>query len=461
MSTRPPVALPVPRSFNERGSRRESQEENLLPTLFWACFFFLACADLVFAVRIHGFNFRWGQLLLLGMAAFSLIDLLKNRERFPAEWNRIKRVGWAWAPFALVYGLAVSFSSFPTLGFIKLGWAAFNIGGAALVLLNPRWVSSLRRGFRWGLLALAAFIILQVFCLYFFKIATPEPYQSKTLLTLSLWGLHVPFGIAQLGYSYYGVFLYRPCAFYYEPGYAGSAFIFALPLVFWMGKGHRRFPGLVPGLIVAASFLTTSRTAILGCAITLCFLFAASFFKDLGNIRKSVLQSLLMSALGVGLLFLSPDGKNYLGRLSGTMGVNGITTRLAVSHTSEGDRVDSFKKGLKLWGDHFWLGQGYQPVKDYGGLTTDVMNTWLEVGTESGLIGLLAFLFALFSIIQFSILQGANKGALLFTGLAWVIHFLVNYNLTTTFPRLDYWLLFFFSINLLVFKSVETEPNQP
>ncbi len=432
----------------------------MLPALFWACFFFLGSADLVFAFRIHGFNFRWGQLLLLGMASYSLLDLLKNRNSFPEDWNRVKTSALAWVPFALVYGLAVSISAFPALGFIKLGWAAFNIGGAALVLLNSRWAPSLRRGFRWGILALAAFIIVQVFCLYFFKIAKVEPYQDKILLILPLFGLHIPLGIAQVGYSFYGIFLYRPCAFYYEPGYAGSAFIFALPLVFFMEKGRVRFPGIIPGLVVAASFLTTSRTAILGCGITLGFLLALSFFKDLGNIRKAVVQSLLIMAVGVGLLFLSPDGKNYLSRLSGTMGLKGITTRVAVSHTSEGDRVDSFNRGLKQWMENFWLGRGYRPVKDYGGLTTDVMNTWLEIAMESGLLGLLAFLFAMLAIIRFSILYPAESGAIVFMGLGWAIHFIVNLNLTATFPRLDYWLLFFFSISLLVFKPVEPEGNQ-
>lgn len=178
------------------------------------------------------------------MAFFSFWDLHQNNRR--SDITLLKKTALSWLPFVLIYGFVAAFSSYPSLGILKLGWTFFNIGGAALVLLNTRFTPYIRLGFRWGLLAIAAFIVLQVFCLYFFQAASAEPYQDKALLVLNFFGYHIPLGIAQVGYSYYGVPLYRPCAFYYEPGYAGSAFIFALPLIFFMEKDNRCFPGFVP-----------------------------------------------------------------------------------------------------------------------------------------------------------------------------------------------------------------------
>jgi hypothetical protein len=181
---------------------------NLFPSLFWACFFFLCCADLVFAVRIYGYNFRWGQLLLLGMAVFSLMGLLKNRGVSPEDWKRIKTAGLAWSPFALVYGLAVCLSTHPVLGILKLGWTLFNIGGAALVLLNSRWTPFLRMGFRWSLLVLASFIVLQAFTLFvfqnFLQVTAVELLPSRFALTGHLFGLEMPLGIGQFSDDWQG-----------------------------------------------------------------------------------------------------------------------------------------------------------------------------------------------------------------------------------------------------------------
>ena len=103
--------------------------------------------------------------------------------------------------------------------------------------------------------------------------------------------------------------------------------------------------------------------------------------------------------------------------------------------SSEGDRLANMRDSLKLWQQHPLLGNGVLPQSetDNRGLSQFSMETWLEIGLESGTLGFLAFLFAV----------GTNMR------LAWK-NFTVQFLLSQTFPRLDYWLIFFLSIRLLL-----------
>ena len=439
-------------SFSKGGASPQSQNGNLLPALFWACFFFLCCADLVFAVRIHGYNFRWGQLLILGLAPYSLIHLLKNRSRFPEDWSRIKTVGLAWTPFVLIYGLAVSLSAQPFLGIMKLGWTVFNIGGAALVLLNSRWSNSLQRGFRWGLLTLASFVVFQAFSLFvfqnFLQVTGVKVLPIRFILTGHLGGLNIPLGIAQLGDPWQGHLIYRPCAFYYEPNYAACALAFSLSLLLILEKERRWFSSWAPGLVAAAVFLTSSRGGILDCAFTLGVLFLASFFKPLAEKKVMILKTILFTGFVLGLFLLSAGGRLYLDYFAGPLGLSTIKVHVVLPHTSEGDRVISLNQGIQELKEHPWLGQGYQPMAGMEGMATGTLNTWVEIGMESGLLGLASFLFALIYMMALSINSQTRPSTVVFLLTAWAVQFGINYNLAPTFPRLDYWLLFFFSILL-------------
>src|SRR5438046_2777428 len=78
----------------------------LLAVVFFALLFFLCSADLTFAVRLGGYNFRWGQLLLFIAAILTLIDLARNN--FPSSSTRsvFLKLTFYWIPFLLVYALA-------------------------------------------------------------------------------------------------------------------------------------------------------------------------------------------------------------------------------------------------------------------------------------------------------------------------------------------------------------------
>jgi O-antigen ligase len=254
--------------------------------------------------------------------------------------------------------------------------------------------------------------------------------------------------------------IYRPCAFYYEPNYAACALAFSLSLVLFQEKGERWFSGWAPGLVTAAVVLTSSRGGILGCAFTLGALLLASFFKPLADKRIVILKTIFFSGLCLGLVLLSDGGRRYLGYLVGPLGPGTIKLNAVLPHTSEGDRVISLNQGIQSLKEHPWLGQGYQPVAGIEGLVTRTLNTWVEIGMESGLLGLMAFLFAVGSIAWRCLDFRENQAASVIACVAWTVQFGINYNLAPTFPRLDYWLLFFFSINLLVFKSIDRKRGQ-
>ncbi|HTC22503.1 MAG TPA: hypothetical protein VK859_16730, partial [bacterium] len=93
-------------------------------------------------------------------------------------------------------------------------------------------------------------------------------------------------------------------------------------------------------------------------------------------------------------------------------------------------------------------------------LTVTTEDMWLEVGMESGLVGFLAFLGAIAGTMRAAwgtASPSALKGLIL---AAWVSHFVVNMNFCQTFPRLDFWLLFFFSIRLLTGVAQAPEENK-
>ena len=85
--------------------------------------------------------------------------------------------------------------------------------------------------------------------------------------------------------------------------------------------------------------------------------------------------------------------------------------------------------------------------------------TWSEIGLESGTLGVLAFLFAILSNMILAWKKGSGLDLKILVLTAWIVHFTVQFLLSQTFPRLDYWLLFFLSIRLLV-KSRQPQ-NHP
>jgi hypothetical protein len=107
---------------------------------------------------------------------------------------------------------------------------------------------------------------------------------------------------------------------------------------------------------------------------------------------------------------------------------------------------------IQAWSRHLYLGNGVVLETDgkSQGLSQISMDTWLEMGVESGILGIMAFIFALLATMREALIQTTKSGFEIFVLGAWVSHFLVSLNFTQTFPRLDYWLIFFVSISLLM-----------
>jgi O-antigen ligase len=253
-------------------------------------------------------------------------------------------------------------------------------------------------------------------------------------------------------------FIIRPNAFYYEPSYAGCALAFSFLLLLASFFREKNWSGYwIPAVVLGAIVLTTSRGGILGLALGILTLAASFFFI---RPRKELIV-FLSKTVGLGLLLLllfsiAPFGREYLTTLSGTEGVQASVQRMKLSSKSEGGRVDNFQNGISQWNRHLWLGDGAQTDPHDKKLFPAYENTWLEIGLESGLMGFLAFLFAVGSTIL-GAFQGERLGPALklILAAAWIVHFGINLNLCQTFPRLDFWLLFYFSIYLLTKPNME------
>jgi hypothetical protein len=421
-------------------------------SVFFAVLFYLCSADQFFAVRIHGFNFRLGQFFIfLTLLAF-LWTFLK--EKTSVERAEITRLATAWLLFFLLYALSAALSASPGPTFVKLIWALFNMMGAALLCLNQRWSSALERGFSYGLLAIAATIWIQFIVIYFFGV-TPLLDTPSASQPLILWGIHwLPLGFAQTTSDIFqGVEIFRPNAFYYEPSYAGCALAFSFPLILALNRDRSRFEKLiVPALVFSAVVLTSSRSGLLGLIVALAGITCGTLFTRQRNILAETWKSILTAGLLLGLLALTNPGQKYFSYMAGPLGPEKAISRIDNPHLSEGGRVAAMKNALKLWSQHPWLGDGVavSATNPQGQkLIPVVENMWLEVAVEAGGLGFLAFAYGLFRTMGEPLWRRPAKSDVVLVLSAVTVHLLVNMNFSGTFPRLDYWLLFFLAVHLL------------
>jgi hypothetical protein len=140
--------------------------------------------------------------------------------------------------------------------------------------------------------------------------------------------------------------------------------------------------------------------------------------------------------------------------ITGPLGAD-TTSRIAeykLGTTSEGNRLLNLEESFMFWMHHPVLGNGVTPQSggNGNGLSQFSMATWTEIGMESGTLGVLAFLFAIVSNISLAWKQSSDFCVKTVVLLACIIHFGVQLFLSQTFPRLDYWLLFFLAIRLLI-----------
>ncbi len=430
---------------------------------FFGALFFLASADMFFTTHILGFNLRWGQMLLLLAALPALRRLWTDFQRDSLEGKTRLRFLLAWLPFFILYGIAALYAHSPFLTGIKWGWGIFNISLAALVCLNPRQDDSLERGFQGGIILISAFIWMEAIAIYGFSPATTlqdlGPGNPAAVSFLS-----IPIGYAQTSLRFMDLQTYRPNAFYYEPSFAACALTFSFFLLFFLDlKKSAVKSGWIPALVLSSVILSSSRTGILSAAIFFLLTFSVLGFRSKPSFfRSSVLKTLVISALLIGLFCVFPNGRKYMQFLGGPLG-SGSAKRFNNTAASEGGRLENAKQCLKLWAKSPLLGYGVLPRLETGnrGLAQISLSTWFEIGLESGILGVLGFLFAILYNMRLAWKKSSDFPLKTLILAAWIIHFTVHLFLSQTFPRLDYWLLFFLSIRLLLWRpEVNTENNR-
>lgn len=431
-----------------------------LPVFFFAALFFFCSADQFFATRMAGLNFRWGQLLLLVAGLLSLKDHWKGFQTPSPDGQWVKKILGFWCLFFAAYALCALFSDNPKTTFLKWGWGLFNIGLAAALLLDKKWGDSLAKGFYCGAAAVAVTVWAQAIGIYWLGATAPSTDWRFTYPVL-LHGFPFPLGYVQPGPNFGVLPILRLDAFYYEPSYAGCALAFAFPLVLVRRFQSKptRFPW-VPALVLSSIFLVGSRSGILSVLAGSAFFVAYGLFKPVGGAKPFFWRTVGTALLALALFCLSSSARWYMAFNFGLFKDRFTYGQLTDKKTSEGGRLASILRALQLWKAHPLLGDGV-PQNSPGdqGVTVTTEDMWLEIAMESGVLGLLAFGIALGGTLGTAWARGSPGAVQALVLAAWVSHFVVNMNLCQTYPRLDFWLIFFLSIRLLAFPLPQAGPK--
>ncbi|HTC19784.1 MAG TPA: hypothetical protein VK859_02985, partial [bacterium] len=289
-----------------------SDPPKFLAVFFFAALFFLCGADQYFATRLGGFNFRWGQILLLAVVPFSLKRdwaLFRGHSQDGIFAGRILKY---WGIFFAVYALTAVLSENPKFTLIKWGWGLFNIGCAAVVLLDSRWRNSLPKGFLFGATALALLVWAQAIAVYWLG-ATAPSIDWRFTYPLLIHNSPFPLGYVQPGPFFDQFPILRMDAFYYEPSYAGCALAFAFPLVLIVERslGPKRFP-FSSALVLSSILLVGSRSGILSAFTGLLVFFAYIRRNSLPEIKPYLWKTLGAAFLSLVLFGLSTDARKYM-----------------------------------------------------------------------------------------------------------------------------------------------------
>jgi len=416
---------------------------------FFAVLFFLCSADQYFATRLGGFNFRWGQILLLALVPFAVQYHWSHLQDRSQEGNFTRKLLQYWGIFFAVYALTALLSDNPKITLIKWAWGLFNISCAALVLLNKRWWEPLSKGFLFGFSALALLVWIQAIAVYWIGVTAPSDWDFTYPLVIQ--NLPFPLGYVQPGPFFDQLRILRTDAFYYEPSYAGCAIAFSFPLVLFTEAKLRqgKFP-FFSALILSSIFLVGSRSGILSVMMGLISLWIYFRRKPPIEMKPLIWKTVGVAVVAILIFGLSTNARKYLAFSAGLFKDRISYGQLADQHTSEGGRMASILHALRAWKDHPLLGNGV-PTNSSGGqgITVSTEDMWLEVAMESGLLGLLAFGAAIGLTLKAAWGWSGPSALKGLVAAAWISHFVINMNLCQTFPRLDFWLLFFFSIALL------------
>jgi O-antigen ligase len=438
-------------SFPSNSSNAE--KTNPWAVFFFAALFFLCSADQFFAVRIFNLNFRYGQGLLLACVIPLLLNWALNLRKLPESIGPNLKILKYWIPFFLVYATACALALEPHRSFLKLAWALFNMGGAALLFLSDRYGRNLLDGTVIGVSLLALLILTQFILLYWFGVTPPTSVSLSDPLILSP-GCSCFLGFIQLSGEFDGTKILRPHAYYYEPSYAGCALAFSCLLCLsyaFLRENVRLKNILVSSLVLTAIFSTSSRAAMIGVFISLLIALTGGILMRNRVLVRALFSMLLGAAVLLGSLMITTKARDYFQYVVGPLGLSSSVSRAGDPASSEGRRFANMRESLELERKNPWLGTGVPPLlegKNYQGLGQTSGNMWLEIIVESGLFGFLAFLYAIFNTLRAFLGSNRNQTVVLLVSAALASHFAISMNFTSTFPRLDYWLLFFFAARI-------------
>lgn len=458
--------MSVPSASPQQHASSSRHQARAWILIYLAALFFLGTADQVFAVRVFSVNIRWAQFLLLAGAVACLPFAWQGWRAGREEVMRSQPLLLAWGVFFAAYGASALVAPDPLRSLVKLAWGGFNVVGAALVcLLAARDKTLLRDAFLIAAVLVAAVIWIDAVALYWVGAEAPA------------------LGLAQQSYRFEGEHMLRPHAFYYEPSYAGAWLAFGLPVVVlatWQRPLWMRL--LLPAVVLGAIVLTSSRTGILSALMALGVAGLYALVRRRGDLLKAVVATGVMAALLLTVFFMSSQAAVYGRFIAGPLGPQALVARLLPDEpvaaapvqrppqktpaapapapapapakkpdwkqTSEGQRLANVATALKTWWQRPLLGWGVATEGSEDKLLSPAtLNTWLELLVEAGLLGLLTFVGAVAIALRMAA-RHADATTLALLGGAWAAHFLINLNLTQTYPRLDYWLLFFLTIRL-------------
>lgn len=421
-------------------------------TIFYAVLFFLCCSDRFFATRIHGYNFRLAQLLLFINLIIIAWGYFRGAGQVTNLINALK-VLKNWIPFFLLYSLSAVFSPDPHHTFLKLLWAVFNIGTVIVLFFASDHFEWQKKGMLYGMAGVAVVIWLQYILIYCFGFSDWFNFLIDHSDNDTPW-FHGLLGYAQYACSNGNIPIFRPNAFYYEPSYAGTALCLAFPLIFVVTYKKSRFSWasmIGPALIFGAVLIIDSRAGVSALFVAVSIIAVYSCFRE-KDLFKALFRTLLLSIFALTLTALSYRVQAYGEFIFKIFNPAYIAGHIADTHSSEGWRVANTVNSIKSDEGHLLTGIGVPPLsKDRGtlGLGQTSQGMWFEILEESGILGLVGFLFAI-GMNFFDASKGqAERYVFVLVAAAFIAHFGVSLNFTSTFPRLDYWLLFFFGLRLL------------
>jgi len=437
----------------------------LATTLFFGMMFFLCGADWFFATRFWGLNFRWGQLPLFLCFLASLRDWKKEKSLSSPHWFHFRTLLLFWSVFFCVYALTFPFHPSKAMA-VKGAWGLFNVGCSLGIVLNPRWRPEASRGMIYGFTLTALSVWAGAVATHWFQPSSLDwQHFARCPIRLDPPLPSLTIGFAQTGYPFEGEVMWRPSAFYYEPSYASCALVFAFFLSLAFNGGPKKAWDFASSLLLGAVVLTNSRSGLFGLALGALACGTLWCVRRHAIPRKQLLQVALAVAILLGAFSIHPGGRKFMFYIFGVYPQYTSLVKLEDPGTSEGGRVAMILAGLRQWRDHPWVGNGveFKDENDQKKIAVKGENLWLEIADEAGTPGLLAFAFAILGSLALALKQNPSPTLKIYLVGAWTAHLIANLNLTQTFPRLDYWLLFFFSISLAFPKGGWTPapPGRP